>query len=179
MALLEILTLPDPFLKTRARPVAEVTDEIRALIDDMMETMYASKGIGLAAIQVGRRERVITVDVAPYFDEEDGPPPPPLEMVNPEIVWASGETAIFEEGCLSVPENFGDVERPARIKARYLDRDGKRQEIEADGILATCIQHEIDHLDGIVFVDHLSPIKRNMILRKMRKAKRLKETEAA
>ncbi len=180
MPLMDIVLLPDPFLRTKAKPVAEVTDEIRALLDDMMETMYAAKGIGLASVQVGRSERVIVVDVAPYYtEEEDGAPPPPMQMINPEILWQSEETSVFEEGCLSIPENFGEVERPARIRARYIDRDGKRQEIDAEGILATCIQHEIDHLNGILFVDHLSAIKRNMIVRKMRKAKRLKETEAA
>lgn len=179
MAVLEILTAPHPFLKTKAQPVADVTAEHRQLMDDMVETMRASDGIGLAAIQVGRTERIIVVDVAPHYKERDETPPPLYQMANPEVIWTSEEETTFLEGCLSVPDQFDEVSRPARARIRYLDRDGNPQEIDADGILATCVQHEIDHLNGILFVDHLSSVKRSMILRKLKKAKRARETEAA
>lgn len=167
MAILSILLPPAPLLKAKAKPVDKVDDGIRRLIDDMLETMYAAPGIGLAANQVGVLKRVIVLDIA--RSEE---PPAPLALINPEIVWASEETAVFNEGCLSVPEHYADVERPAEVKVRFLDRRGVRQEIHATGLLSTCIQHEMDHLEGILFVDHLSALKRNMILRKLSKQRK-------
>lgn len=172
MALLPILTAPDPRLKLKAKPVPAVDDRIRRLMDDMLETMYAAPGIGLAAPQVGVASRILVVDSA-----RDGEPPQPLKMANPEILWRSEELATFSEGCLSLPEHYADVTRPARIRLRYLDYQNERREIEMEGLLATCVQHEIDHLEGVLFVDHISPLKRNIILRKLAKAKRLK-TEA-
>ncbi|WP_299616964.1 peptide deformylase [Pelagibius sp.] len=167
MALLPIITAPDPRLKKVCQPVAAVDGEIRRLMEDMLETMYNAPGIGLAAPQVGVLKRVIVVDVS--GDEE---PEAPLFMANPELTWVSNEDARYEEGCLSLPEHYGDVVRPAAIKVRYLDRENEIRELEADGLLATCIQHEMDHLEGILFVDHLTALKRNMILRKLLKAKK-------
>ncbi|OAB54979.1 peptide deformylase [Phormidium willei BDU 130791] len=167
MAKLPILTAPDPRLKKKATPVERVDDEIRQLMDDMLETMYEAPGIGLAAPQVGVLKRVIVVDVA-----RDGEAPQPHQMANPELLRVSDHDANYEEGCLSLPDHYGEVVRPAEIRLRYLDRQNEIRELEADGILATCIQHEIDHLDGILFVDHLSALKRNMILRKLLKAKK-------
>lgn len=167
MAIRPILTAPDPRLKTISKPVAGVDDELRALMDDMLETMYDAPGIGLAAIQIGVPKRVIVMDLAGK-DE----PRAPQYFVNPEILWKSDELAFYEEGCLSVPEMYEDVQRPARIKARWLDYHGNPVEVEADGMLATCLQHEMDHLEGILFIDHLSKLKRDIILRKMTKAKK-------
>jgi len=169
MAIRPILTAPDPRLKVVSVPVEKVDAEIRALVDDMIETMYDADGIGLAAIQVGVPKRVLVMDI----DQKDGKKNPKA-YINPKILWASEEMATFEEGCLSVPEIWDEVERPAKIRAEYLDRDGKRHEIEAEGLLATCLQHEMDHLDGILFVDHLSKLKRSMAMRKLQKAKKLK-----
>ncbi len=174
MALLEILTAPDPRLKKKAAPVDQVDDEIRRLMDDMLETMYDAPGIGLAAPQVGVSKRVLVIDLA-----REGEEPQPLQIANPEIVWVSDEDATYEEGCLSVPDHYGEVVRPAAVKVRCLDRENEIREIEADGLLATCLQHEIDHLDGILFVDHLSALKRNMILRKLLKEKKAKAKEDA
>ena len=171
MAIRPILTAPDPRLKAVSEPVARVDDETRKLIDDLIESMYAADGIGLAAIQVGVPKRVLVMDL----DQRDGTKNP-MAFINPEILWASDELATFQEGCLSVPEIWEDVDRPARIRAGYLDRDGKRCELEADGLLATCLQHEMDHLNGVLFLDHLSKLKRSIVLRKLAKAKRLKET---
>ena len=169
MALLDVIHAPDPRLKRKAEPVESVTDDIRTLMDDMLETMHAEKGIGLAAIQVGVEKRVIVVDVS----DPEAADRTPLRMANPEVLWSSEERRSYEEGCLSLPDQFAPVVRPERIKVRYLDERGQPQEIEADGLLATCIQHEIDHLDGILFVDHISSIKRDMILRKLKKWKKL------
>ena len=174
MALLPIITAPDARLKQKSKPVSAVDDGVRKLLDDMLATMYAAPGIGLAAVQVGVPRRAIVVDVS-----RDDRPRSPLFMVNPELVRVSDEDGVYEEGCLSLPDQYAEVERPAAIRVRYLDRDGRRQELDADGILATCIQHEMDHLEGILFVDHISALKRNMILRKLLKAKRLQEEEAA
>ncbi len=171
MALLPIITAPDPRLKTISTPVAEVNEDIRSLVADMYETMYDAPGIGLAAIQVGVQKRVLVVDVVGKGDKDKDPQP--LAIINPEITWASDDDATYEEGCLSVPEHYADVVRPAEIKLKYLDVDGKSQELHADGLLATCIQHEMDHLDGILFVDHISALKRNMILRKLLKQKKM------
>lgn len=167
MAILPILLPPAPLLKAKAKPVETVDDGIRRLIDDMLETMYAAPGIGLAANQVGVLKRVIVLDTA-KSDET----PNPLALINPEILWASEELAIYNEGCLSVPDHYADVERPAEVKIRFLDRRGVRQEIHATGLLSTCIQHEMDHLEGVLFVDHLSALKRNMILRKLSKQRK-------
>jgi len=173
MAKLPIITAPDPRLKRRAKPVEKVDARIRRLMDDMLETMYAAPGIGLAAPQVGVLERVIVVDVAAK-DE----PPQPLCLANPEVLWSSDEEATYDEGCLSLPEQFAEVARPSRVRLRYLDREGEIREMEAEGLLATCIQHEIDHLEGTLFVDHLSALKRNMILRKLVKARKTDQLPA-
>ena len=169
MAIRPILTAPDPRLKVVSEPVAKVDAEVRTLVDDMIETMYGADGIGLAAIQVGVPKRVLVMDI----DQKDGKKNPKA-YINPKILWASEEMATFEEGCLSVPEIWDEVERPAKIRAEYLDRDGKRHEIEAEGLFATCLQHEMDHLEGILFVDHLSKLKRTMAMKKLQKAKKLK-----
>ena len=171
MALREILIVPDPRLKQVSAPVAKVDDELRALMDDMLETMYAAPGIGLAAIQIGVPKRVIVMDLARQ-DE----PKAPRYFVNPEILWASEETAPYEEGCLSVPEIYDEVERPAKVRLRYLDYDGKPVEEEAEGLFAVCIQHEIDHLNGVLFIDHLSRLKRNRAVAKVKKAAREEAT---
>ena len=157
MAIRPILTAPDPRLKVVSEPVAKVDGDIRTLIDDMIATMYDADGIGLAAIQVGVPKRVLVMDI----DQKDGKKNPKA-YINPKILWASEEMATFEEGCLSVPEIWDEVERPAKIRAEYLDRDGKRHEIEAEGLFATCLQHEMAHLEGILFVEHLSKLKRSM-----------------
>jgi len=171
MAILRILTAPDPLLKTVSKPVEEVDEVCRALIDNMFETMYASdNGVGLAAIQVGVPKRIIVMDLS-----EEGMIKNPKCYINPEITWTSEEMAVHNEGCLSVPEYYAEVERPARCGVSYLDYDGNEQEEEADGLFATCIQHEMDHLNGILFIDHISALKRGMIVKKLKKARREKE----
>lgn len=169
MALREVLVAPDPRLKVKARKVETFDDEFRTLLDDMVETMYAAKGIGLAAPQIGVSLRAIVMDLA-----REGEDPAPRKFVNPEIVWASEEEVPCEEGCLSVPGQYAEVTRPERVRVRYRDENGVRHEIECDGLLAVCIQHEMDHLEGVLFVDHLSALKRNMMLRKVKKAQREK-----
>ncbi len=167
MSKLDILVAPDPRLKLTAQAVPEVNDTVRRLMDDMLETMYAAPGIGLAAPQVGKPVRVIVIDLADK-DEE----PQPYRMVNPKIVDASEELRVTNEGCLSVPDFYADVERADTITVEYQDETGAQKVLKADGMLATCIAHEIEHLDGVLFVDHLSLVKRNIILRKLQKAKR-------
>ncbi len=167
MALLPIITAPDPRLKLKAKPVAKVDAKLRKLMDDMLETMYLAPGIGLAAPQVGVTKRVLVVDVA-----KDGAKPQPFRIANPEILWRSKELVTFSEGCLSLPEHYADVTRPGEIKLRYLDHENELRELHAKGLLATVIQHEMDHLEGVLFVDHISALKRNIILRKLAKAKR-------
>ena len=167
MAILPIIVAPDPRLKQIAAPVKKVDAKIRQLMDDMLETMYVAPGIGLAAPQVGQLKRVIVLDIA--REDED---PQPLRMANPELLWVSDEDATYSEGCLSVPDHYADVARPASCKVKYLDENNEAQEIEAEGLLATCIQHEMDHLEGILFIDHLTSLKRNIILRKLLKAKK-------
>jgi len=167
MAKLAVLTAPDPRLKITARPVAAVDDEVRRLMDDMLETMYAAPGIGLAGPQVGDDRRVLVLDLS-HRDQA----PDPLRIANPEILWVSEDTVVDEEGCLSVPDQYADVERPAKVRIRFLDYHNEIREIEAEGALATCLQHEMDHLDGTLFIDHLSLLKRNIILRKLKKAKK-------
>ena len=174
MAILPILVAPHPVLKQKCEPVAEVTDDIRQLLDDMLATMYDAPGVGLAAPQVGVSKRILVVDCAPRDAD-----PQPMKLINPEIITASDELSTYEEGCLSFPDQYADVKRPARVTVRYLDENGTQQEIDADGLLATCIQHEIDHLDGIVFVDHLSTVKRGMIMRKLQKLMRGKDRAVA
>jgi len=173
MAILDIITAPDPRLKDVCSPVADVDDDVRQLMADMLETMYAAPGIGLSAPQVGHLRRVIVADVA-RRDED----PQPIKMANPEIVEASTDIAANEEGCLSFPDQYSEVSRPDWVKIRFLNELGQPQDLHAEGLLAICLQHEIDHLDGIVFVDHLTSLKRGMILRKMKKSKRLRESEA-
>jgi peptide deformylase len=170
MAIRPILTAPDPRLKAVSAAVESVDAATRKLIDDMVDSMYEADGIGLAAVQIGTPQRVIVMDL----DQKDGKKNP-RHFINPVITWRSDERAIFEEGCLSVPEIWEDVERAARIKAEYLDRDGKKHLLETDGLLATCLQHEMDHLEGVLFIDHLSKLKRSIALRKLQKAKRLKD----
>jgi peptide deformylase len=167
MAKLDIIIAPDPRLKLKCKPVAKVDAKVARLMDDMLETMYAAPGIGLAAPQVGVALRVIVLDVA-REDEK----PAPLRMANPELVWVSDEDITYNEGCLSLPEHYADVVRPKAIRVRYLDHQNEIRELEAEGLLATCIQHEMDHLDGILFVDHITALKRNIILRKLLKAKK-------
>ncbi len=173
MAILPIITAPDPRLKMIAKPVDKVDKALQKFMDDMLETMYASHGIGLAATQVGDLRRVIVMDIA---QREGGREP--MFLVNPEITWKSEEENIYMEGCLSFPDQFAEVCRPKKVKLRYLDYDGKQHEIEADELLATCIQHEIDHLNGVVFVDYISSLKRDMILRKLRKEKKRVQASA-
>jgi peptide deformylase len=167
MALREIITLPDPRLRLKSAPVDKIDDSVRALMDDMLETMYDAPGVGLAAIQLGVAQRVVVIDVA--HEEE---PPRPLRLVNPELVWISEETSIHEEGCLSIPEIHDEVERPARCKVAYLDENGERQEMECEGLMATVVQHEIDHTNGVLIIDHLSKLKRDRIVKKFAKAKK-------
>jgi peptide deformylase len=166
MAVREILVVPNPVLKQESLPVERVDDDLRALMDDMLETMYAAPGIGLAAIQIGVAKRVIVMDLA-----REGEDRQPRYFVNPEITWASEETAPYEEGCLSVPEYYDEVQRPARVKLRYLNYQGEQVEEEADGLYAVCIQHEMDHLNGVLFIDHLSRLKREQAVKKVKKLK--------
>lgn len=174
MAILPILVAPHPVLKKVAQPVETVDAEIRRLLDDMLETMYAAPGIGLAAPQVGISKRMLVIDVSGR--DED---PKPMKIINPEVVYQSEDLSSYDEGCLSFPEQFAEVKRPATIRLRYLDETGTQHEIDADGLRATCIQHEIDHLDGIVFVDHISSLKRGMIMRKLQKWKKSNPEAAA
>ncbi|WP_417320002.1 peptide deformylase [Emcibacter sp.] len=164
MAILPIVTVPDPMLKFTSEPVEKVDDELRSFMDDMLDTMYDAPGIGLAAIQVGRPIRVLVIDLA--RDDED---PNPQYFINPDIYWTSEEMGVYNEGCLSVPEQYAEVERPAECKVRFLDYNGTEQDIHCTGLLATCIQHEMDHLNGILFVDHLSRLKRDMIVKRVKK----------
>lgn len=177
MALLPIIVAPDPRLKITAEPVDQVDDELRALMDDMLETMYDAPGIGLAAPQVGLGKRVIVVDVRD--DGEDDGEPNPYRMVNPEIIEVSEDDRIHEEGCLSLPDQYAEVERPDSVRVRYIDENNQTCELDAEGLLGTCVQHEIDHLDGILFVDHITALKRKMILRKLIKIKKQAERESA
>ncbi|MCF8469817.1 MAG: peptide deformylase [Parvibaculum sp.] len=173
MTIYDIITAPDPRLKEVSKPVERVDDALRALMDDMLETMYAAPGIGLAAIQIGIPKQIIVMDLAREGDE-----PQPRYFVNPEILWTSDDLAVYEEGCLSVPDFYEDVERPARCRVRYLDYQGEIREEDCDDMLATCLQHEIDHLKGILFIDHLSRVKRSMMLKKLAKQKKLQKEPA-
>lgn len=174
MAILPIIVAPDSRLKQKSAPVRRVDAETRRLMDDMLETMYAAPGIGLAAPQVGVLKRVIVLDIA-----KDGEAKQPLMMADPEIVEAADEDFTYEEGCLSLPQHYAEVVRPKWVVVRYRDREDTVRELRAEGLLSTCVQHEMDHLDGILFVDHISALKRNMILRKLLKAKKAKALEEA
>ena len=167
MALRPILVLPEPLLRTVSDPVPEVDAAVRALVDDMFETMYEAPGIGLAAIQIGVPKRIVTIDLA----RKDEPAAPQV-FINPEVVWSSEETSVYEEGCLSIPSLYEEIERPSLIRVRFLDVDGRLQELEADGLLATCLQHEIDHLEGRLFIDRLSRLKRERAVKRWQKARR-------
>src|SRR3974390_3523241 len=165
MEIRDILIIPDKRLRLKSEPVTAIDKPLRNLIEDMFETMYAAPGIGLAAIQVGVAQRVVTMDLA----KKDEPAQPQV-FINPEVTWASDEKSTYEEGCLSIPEYYEEVARPQAVKVKYLDLDGKPQEIEATGLLATCLQHEIDHTNGMLFIDYISKLKRNMVLKKFKKA---------
>ena len=165
MAIRDILSIPDKRLRLKSEPVKAFDAGLRALVDDMFATMYEAPGIGLAAIQIGEPLRLITLDLAKKDD-----PPEPHVFINPEILWTSDETSTYEEGCLSIPEYYEEVERPASVKVRYFDLVGKEQEIAAEGLLATCLQHEIDHINGVLFIDHISKLKRAMVMKKFTKA---------
>jgi|SRR5262249_14026415 len=173
MALRDILILPDRRLRKVSEPVKKITSEIKSLVEDMFETMYAAPGIGLAAIQVGVPKRVVTMDIAKREGETE-----PRVFINPEITWSSDEPSVYEEGCLSIPDVHEDVERPAKVRFKYLDLDGKAHEAEAEGLFATCIQHEVDHLNGVLFIDHISKLKRDRIVKKFTKAKKRAEEDA-
>jgi len=172
MTLRNIIILPDKRLRLVSKPVARIGDEIRRLVEDMFETMYDAPGIGLAAIQVGMPSRVVVMDLSKRETEAE-----PRVFINPELIWSSEEKSVYEEGCLSIPDIHEDVERPARVKVKYLDLDGKPHEEEADGLFATCIQHEIDHLNGVMFIDHISKLKRDRIVKKFVKAAKRAEAE--
>ena len=167
MTIRKILTEPDPFLRQKSKPVEQVDDEIKTLMDDMLETMYAAPGIGLAAVQIGVPKRVIVIDLSRDDEKKN-----PLYFINPEIITNSESDATYEEGCLSVPGQFAEINRPDKCKVNYLDYNGKKQTLDAEGLLATCIQHEIDHLEGILFIDYLSKLKKSMIVKKLSKQKK-------
>jgi peptide deformylase len=168
MAVLDIVTLPDPLLRQVSKPVAQVDDTTRKLWDDMLETMYAAPGIGLAAVQIGVPRRVLVADLA-----KDGEAEQPLFLANPEIVWSSEAQSDYEEGCLSIPEYYEMVTRPSEVKVRYLGRQGEALELHATGVLATCLQHEIDHLNGVLFIDYITKLKRDRVVKKFAKAQKL------
>ena len=167
MAKKQILIIPDPLLRKVSDPVSSVNTEIKNLMDDMLETMYAAPGIGLAAVQIGVLKRIIVIDLSKENEKKN-----PLFIVNPKITFKSNELISYEEGCLSIPNQFAEVKRPSSCKLNFLDYNGKKKEISADGLLATCIQHEVDHLDGILFIDHLSKLKKDLILKKTKKQKK-------
>ena len=172
MTVLTILEVPDSGLRAVAAPVAEIDDSIRATLADMFETMYAARGIGLAAIQVGIEKRLVVIDLQEPEEEGGDPVRKPIAFVNPELLWVSEETSRYNEGCLSIPEQYAEVERPARCRVKWLDGDGNPHEQEMDGLMATCIQHEIDHLNGVLFTDHISKLKRDMLMKKLAKMRK-------
>ena len=174
MAILPIIETPDPRLRTKSQPVEAVDDDLRALVADMFETMYDAPGIGLAAIQVGVPKRVLVIDLQEEEDADGKPIRKPQVFINPELFDPSEELSVYNEGCLSVPEQYAEVERPAVIHARWLDEKGEKHEERIEGMLATCLQHEMDHLEGILFIDHLSRLKRDMLLKKLEKARKQK-----
>jgi len=169
MTIKPLIILPDPLLRQVSAPIERVDAELEQLIDDMLETMYEAPGIGLAAIQVGVPRRLLVIDLA-----KEGEEPAPLVFINPEILKSSDDRSVYEEGCLSIPDYYAEVERPAAITVKSIGRDGKEQMTEADGLLATCLQHEIDHLNGVLFIDHISRLKREMVIKRFTKAARQK-----
>ncbi|TCR90896.1 peptide deformylase [Rhizobium sp. BK376] len=169
MTIKPLIILPDPLLRQASTPIERVDADIKRLADDMLETMYDAPGIGLAAIQIGVPRRMLVIDVAREGEEKQ-----PLVFINPEILASSDERSVYEEGCLSIPDYYAEVERPATVKVKYLDRDGKEQLVDADGLLATCLQHEIDHLNGVLFIDYISRLKREMVIKKFTKAAKTK-----
>jgi len=173
MAVRDILIIPDKRLRLKSEAVKAVDKPLRALIEDMLETMYAAPGIGLAAVQIGVPRRVVTIDLA----KKDEPKEPQI-FINPEVIWTSDEKATYEEGCLSIPEYYEEVERPKAVKVKFLDLDLKPQEIEAEGLLATCLQHEIDHINGVLFIDHISKLKRDMVMKKFRRRRKRPKAES-
>ena len=170
MALREIIKLPDKRLRLKSEPVKRIDAGIRKLVDDLFETMYEAPGIGLAAIQIAVPKRVVTMDLSKKEDDHK-----PQVFINPEVIWTSDETSKYEEGCLSIPEYYEEVERPAQVKVKYLDIDGNEREIEASGLMATCLQHEIDHTNGVLFIDYISKLKRDRIVKKFTKAAKKEE----
>ncbi|EYR83254.1 MULTISPECIES: peptide deformylase [unclassified Shinella] len=173
MTIKPLIILPDPILRQVSKPIETIDSEVKKLADDMLETMYDAPGIGLAAIQIGVARRMLVLDVS-----KEGEDKKPLVFINPEVVSASDTRSVYEEGCLSIPDYYAEVERPAVITVKHLDRDGKEQLTEADGLLATCLQHEIDHLNGVLFIDHISKLKREMVIRKFTKAAKLRGSKA-
>ena len=172
MTILTILEVPHPGLRAVAAPVGAIDDAIRATLSDMFETMYDARGIGLAATQVGIEKRLVVIDLQEPEEEGGDPVRRPIAFVNPELLWVSDEVASYNEGCLSIPEQYAEVERPARCRVKWLDADGQPHEEEMGGLLATCIQHEIDHLNGVLFTDHISKLKRDMLMKKLAKARK-------
>ena len=186
MSIREIIKLPDPVLRQTSAEIETVDDDVRRLLDDMLATMYDAPGIGLAAIQIGVPKRIITIDASSRIDddegeddskEERGKEDGPLFLINPVILASSDERSVYEEGCLSIPEYFAEVERPAEVHVEYVGYDGKKHELKADGLLATCIQHEVDHLNGVLFIDYLSKLKRDLVVRRFTKAARTADRE--
>ena len=173
MTIKPLIILPDPILRQVSKPIEAIDSEVTKLADDMLETMYDAPGIGLAAIQIGVARRMLVLDVS-----KEGEDKKPLVFINPVVLSASDARSVYEEGCLSIPDYYAEVERPATITVRHLDRDGKEQLTEADGLLATCLQHEIDHLNGVLFIDHVSKLKREMVIRKFTKAAKLRGSKA-
>ncbi|MBB3388839.1 MULTISPECIES: peptide deformylase [unclassified Rhizobium] len=169
MTIKPLIILPDPVLRQVSKPIERVDADLQRLSDDMLETMYDAPGIGLAAIQIGIARRMLVIDLS-----KEGEDKQPLVFINPEIVSSSDDRSVYEEGCLSIPDYYAEVERPAKVTVKYLDREGKEQSVEADGLLATCLQHEIDHLNGVLFIDHISRLKREMVIKKFTKASKSK-----
>ena len=179
MSRLPIIEVPDPMLRAQSAPVERVDDELRKLVADMFETMYAAPGIGLAAVQVAIPRRLVVIDLQDPEEEGGEPVRRPMAFINPEIVWSSDERSVYNEGCLSIPEQYAEIERPARVRARWLDEQGATHEAEVEGLLATCVQHEIDHLNGVLFIDYLSRLKRDIVLRKLAKYRKEQGIKAA
>ena len=177
MSLRPLVIIPDSRLRLVSDPIVRVTPKVRALVEDMFETMYDAPGIGLAAIQVGVPERIVTIDLGSRDEENEEGEKRPIALINPEIVSFSQDLSVYNEGCLSIPEYYADVERPAAVRVRYMDLNGEIQEIDADGLLATCVQHEIDHLDGVLFIDHISKLKRDRVVKKFTKIAKEKERD--
>ena len=173
MSIRNIVIEPDPILRKKSEPLHQFNSDTRKLLDDMLKTMYAAPGIGLAAVQIGILKRLIVIDISKKEEKKN-----PIFLVNPEITFKSKETSIYEEGCLSLPGYFAEVERPAKCKIKYINYNGKKAELEADGLLSTCVQHEIDHLNGVLFIDYLSKLKKDMIIKKLKKQK-IKELDKA